>query len=156
VPDGLLSAQSSFSVSTWVRLNASPTWSRILDFGSGTNAYLFITPLSDASTLRFAISTGGLGAEQRVEAPPLPLSSWQHVAFTLGGGVGTLYVDGAQVAQNGSMTLTPTNLGDTFRSWLGRSQFFRDPFLNGQIDNFRLYGRVLSASEVQALFQGQL
>jgi hypothetical protein len=31
-----------------------------------------------------------------------------------------------------------------------------DPYLNGKIDNFRIYNRALSATEVQQLFQQQL
>jgi uncharacterized protein len=64
---------------------------------------------------------------------------------------GTLYVNGAQVAQNTAMSLSPASLGNTTQNWLGRSQFGADPFLNGKIDNFRIYSRALSPGEVQTL-----
>jgi hypothetical protein len=74
------------------------------------------------------------------------------VAVAKSGNTGTLYVNGTQVGQNTSMTLSPSSLGNTTNNWIGRSQYAADPFLDGQIDEFRIYNRALSAAEVQALF----
>jgi Concanavalin A-like lectin/glucanases superfamily len=86
----------------------------------------------------------------------LATASWQHVAITVAGTVGTLYVAGTQAAQNAAMTLSPSSLGITTQNWLGRSQFSLDAYLTGQIDNFRIYNRALSAAEVKQLFLQQL
>ena len=51
------------------------------------------------------------------------------------------------------MTLNSSNLGNTTNNWIGRSQYGSDAFLDGQIDEFRIYNRALSAAEVLALFQ---
>jgi Concanavalin A-like lectin/glucanases superfamily len=157
LPTGIVSGLSSFSIATWVRLNSSPSWSRVFDFGTGTNTYMFLTPNSrSATTLRFAITVGGNGAEQQLnDSPSLPLGSWQHVAVTVTGSAGTLYLNGVAVAQNAAMTLTPSSLGTTTQNWIGRSQFSVDPFLDGKVDNFRIYSRALAASEVAVLFQEQ-
>lgn len=40
----------------------------------------------------------------------------------------------------------------TSLDWLGRSQYAADPFLDGQVDDFRIYSQALSAAEVMALF----
>jgi hypothetical protein len=50
------------------------------------------------------------------------------------------------------MTLSPANLGNTTQYYIGRSQY-ADPYLDGQLDQFRIYNRALSAAEVLALFQ---
>jgi Concanavalin A-like lectin/glucanases superfamily len=155
LPSGIVSGLSSFSICTWVKLSAAPQWSRIFDFGTGTTEYMFLTPNSGAGT-RFGITTAGNGQEQQLNAPALATGSWQHVAVTLTAGTGTLYVNGAQVAQNTNMTLSPMSLGTTTQNWLGRSQFGVDPYLSGQIDNFRIYDRALSAAEVQTLYAGDL
>jgi hypothetical protein len=40
----------------------------------------------------------------------------------------------------------------TSQNWLGRSQFITvDPYFNGSLDDFRIYNRALSESEVRYL-----
>jgi hypothetical protein len=113
---------------------------------------MFLVP-SAGSTARFAITSSGAGGEQRINAPSaLPTGAWTHVAVTVGGGVGILYVNGVEVARNSAMTLTPSSLGSTTQNWIGRSQYSGDPYLDGAVDSFRVYSRVLTASEVNAFF----
>jgi DUF1680 family protein len=154
LPAGIARDLTDFTIALWVNPAAITTWSRIFDFGTGTTRYMFLTA-SAGSAPRFAISTGGSGAEQRVNGTgPLPAGQWTHVAVTLSGGTGTLYVNGAPVAANTAMTLTPASLGATGNNWIGRSQF-GDPFLNAAVDDVHLYDRALGAAEVQALAGGR-
>ncbi len=155
LPSGIASGLTSFSICAWVNLVTSTQWSRIFDLGTGTTTYMFFTPNSGAGT-RFAITTGGGGQEQQLNATALATGSWQQVAVTLAANTGTLYVNGAQVAQNTSMTLSPQSLGTTTQDWLGRSQYAADPYLNGQLDNVRIYDRALSAAEVETLYANHL
>lgn len=149
LPAGLLAGATAFSVATWVRLDTVTTWTRIFDFGSGTGAYAFLTPRSSAGGARFAVTTGGAGAEQQINAPTaLPQGVWTHVTVTQNGDLGVLYVNGAEVARNAALTLRP---GNTTQNWIGRSQYDNDPFLDGAVDSFRIYGRALTAAEVANL-----
>jgi hypothetical protein len=59
------------------------------------------------------------------------------------------------VATNNNMTVTPADLGATNQNWIGRSQFSADPYLSATVDDFQIYSRALSASEVAALASGQ-
>ena len=157
LPSGILSSATSFSVSAWVKLSSAPTWCRVFDFGTGTTAYMFLSPNSGAATTRFAMTNAGISQEQQVNATlSLPTGSWQHVVVTLSGSTATLYVQGVSAAQNTAMTLTPTSLGSATQTWIGRSEYSADPYLSGQVDNFRIYGRALTASEVQELYSGHL
>ncbi|HEX7479112.1 MAG TPA: LamG domain-containing protein, partial [Polyangiales bacterium] len=108
-------------------------------------------------TSRFAITIGGnaSGQEQQVNPPAVATGSWQHVVVTLTGNTATVYINGVQAGQNTSMTLNPTSLGATTQNWIGRSQY-NDPYPTGKFDNFRIYDRALSATEVQNLFSGKL
>ena len=154
LPGGILAGATNFTVALWARLDTVTTWSRLFDLGTGTGAYMFLTPRSSAGTARFAITTGGSGGEQRIDAPSaLPAGAWTHVAVTRGGNLGVLYVDGAEVARNSALTATPAALGDTTQNWLGRSQY-ADPYLDGALDNVRLYSRALTAAEVSTLYTG--
>jgi hypothetical protein len=155
LPSGIVTGLTSFSISAWVNLSTGATWSRIFDFGTGTTAYMFLTPTSGAGA-RFSITTGGYAQEQQVNAGAPATGSWQLVAVTVAANTGILYVNGAEVARNMSMTLNPASLGTTTQNWLGRSQYGGDPYLTGRLDNFRIYNRALSASEVQTLYAGHL
>ncbi|OAR25737.1 hypothetical protein A8W25_09290 [Streptomyces sp. ERV7] len=150
--DDLLAGASAYSVATWVNLAGQPAvWSRIFDIGTGVTANMFLTPRSDTGTLRYAITAGGGGAEQRIDAAALPTDRWVHVAVTYGRGTATLYVDGREAGRNTGITVEPRYFGNRIRSaYLGRSQY-PDPYLRGALDDFRVYGRTLTAAEVAGL-----
>ena len=76
---------------------------------------------------------------------------WHHVAVTRNGTTGILYQNGVAVGTNNSLTIKPSNLGITANNYLGKSQW-ADPYLNGQLDEFRIHGVALSASEIAASY----
>jgi hypothetical protein len=156
LPAGIVSGLHDFTVSAWVNPRADTAWSRVFDFGTGTGVYMFLTVSAGGGPARFAITAGGGGAEQQINAPAgqLPLNTWTHLAVTLSGTTGTLYINGQPVGTNANMTLTPSSLGNTTNNWIGRSQF-GDPNLNATVDDFNLYGRALSAADIAALAGGQ-
>jgi len=143
---------ADFTIACWVYLDAISTWSRVFDLGSGQRRYMMLTPRSSAGTVRYAISTVHGYNTQLIEgSSPLPTGRWVHVAVTLSGALGTLYVDGAVAGSNAQMTLAPFDLGETTQNFLGRSQYSTDPFLRGRLDDFRIYHGALSAAEIASL-----
>src|SRR5262249_6733373 len=145
---------SDFTISAWVKPTADTTWSRVFDFGTGTGNYMFLT-VNAGSGPRFAITTSGSGGEQQLSSTSqLPLNTWSHLAVTLSGNTGTLYVHGNAVATNANMTLPPSSLATTNQDWIGRSQF-GDPTLNAAVDDFQVYSHALSAADVATLASGQ-
>ncbi len=147
LPDGVANGCTFAAVFKW---NGGLPWQRILDFGRNTNKYAFITPQAANGLPRFTITSSGSAGERTLDAPnPLPTNVWTHVAVTTDGARGILYVNGAPVATNTSMTLTPPDFAPT-NTWFGRSPFTNDPYFNGQIGSIRIYGRALSANEIVA------
>ncbi len=149
LPDGIANGLTDFTIGAWVNWNGNQDWSRIFDFGNNTGLFMFLTPnAGGAPGARFAITTGS-GEQQITAADPLP-TGWHHVAVTLSGTTGTLWVDGQSVATNPNMTLNPSSLGNTTNNWIGRSQF-ADPFFNGVVDDFNILDRALSQADIQSL-----
>jgi GH35 family endo-1,4-beta-xylanase len=153
LPDGLTTNLQDFSISCWVQLNSLDTWSRIFDLGVDTNVFMMLTPESgNTGYPYFAITTSGNDGEQGLDGTSaFPTGSWQHLAVTKSGSTGILYINGQEVDRNTGMTLHPADLGDTTNNYIGRSQWSSDPYLNGEVDEFFVYNRAISASEVSQL-----
>jgi fibronectin type 3 domain-containing protein len=152
LPTGVAAGLTDFTICAWVKLNSLSNWQRLFDFGTGTSVYMFLTPQNGGTgKLRFAISTSGGGGEQQINtAYAFTPGVWTHVAVTLSGSTGTLYVNGASVGTNAAMTLNPSSLGVTTQNDIGKSQY-SDPYLDGQVDEFQIYGRALSGAELASL-----
>jgi hypothetical protein len=155
LPAGVLSDLGDFSIAVWVYWNVASTNTRVFDFGSSDIAYLALIPRDSGGVLRFMVTgTTYFGEQNIVATTALPTGRWVHVAVTLSGTQGTLYVDGAVAGSSASIALAPFQLGNTTQNWLGRSQYSADPTFNGRLQDLRLYSGALSAQEVAALAAG--
>jgi hypothetical protein len=143
-------AANASTFAGWVKWNGGGDWQRVFDFGNGTNRYLFLSPRALGGKMRFAITASGSGAEQQINAATaMPTGSWCHVAVTLDGAKGLLYLNGLPVGTNASLSLRPWQT--LARSnYLGKSQW-PDPLFNGEIGSFRVFGRALSGTEIRDL-----
>ncbi len=99
--------------------------------------------------LRFGIRTPSIN-EQSVSGTGIALTTgpWTHVAVVRSGTTVSIYVNGS-LAGSGTIALSPADLGVTTLNYLGKSQF-NDPYLDGSLDDFRLYSHAMSASEIAA------
>lgn len=148
-----LSVGNASTFAAWVNWRGGAARQRILDFGSDATHYFFLTPVANSGAMRFAITTSGPDGEQQINAPrALPTNSWHHIAVTLDGTVGILYLDGAPAATNSLLTIRPWQTLPHNNN-LGKSRFAGDPFFAGEISSFRIFGRALSAVEINNLFQ---
>jgi len=147
----VFSGLDDFTVSLWAFAN-SLHWDSCLFFaGNDGFSSMRIAPQAGGGGLRFGISGAGYNDEQSLEAPSaMPIRRWVHVAVTLQGNTGRLYMDGVQVASTDDMLLTPRQVGDQV-AFLGRN-WGHAPF-NGRIQDFRVQAGALSAAEIVALMK---
>jgi autotransporter-associated beta strand protein len=152
LPNGIAKGVTDCTFSVWVNLTSVSNWMRIFDFGTGTNIYMFLSPQNGQnSKARFSITTSSSGGEQKIDAASaIATGTWTHVAVTLSGSTGIIYLNGVASGTNTAMTLNPANLGNTTQNYIGKSQW-NDPYFNGLVDHFQIYSRALSPSEVAAL-----
>jgi len=149
---GIVDNLYDFTIATWVNLNTITMWTRIFDFGFNETSNMFLTPSCDTEVVRFVITIYGNVNEQRLTASSgISTGTWNHLAVTKSGNTGILYINGTEVARNTSMTLNPADMGSTSNNFIGRSQYMSDPYLDGQVDNFYIYNRALSNSEISTL-----
>lgn len=100
---------------------------------------MYLSPKNGVNgNIRFAMKVNGSSERVIDGTSPLLAGGWHHVAITLSGSTGTLYVDGQQIGSNTSM-FRPSELGVTTQKWIGRSRFSADPYLNGLVQDFRIY-----------------
>ena len=180
LPEGVVSGLSDFTIATWINLSlydraalsdpkADPAVLNngvaLFDFGSAngefaaaplSRMYLVVRVANDKPVPRFAITTKGVEGEQQIEGTSaLPTDQWTHVAVTRSGNTATMYINGAATGTNASMTLRPADLGKTTGNWIGRHQFPQRniSYLNAAVDEFQIFDRALSATEIQSLSQ---
>jgi hypothetical protein len=155
LPQGIAAKLSAMTIATWVKLKSGAAFQRIFDLGVDTGTFMYLVNAGTSGFVRFRIVSDPLNKNQVLEgAEALPVGKWTHVAVTVGDNGVSIYVDGAQVAQQAPAALRPSDLGTTVNNFIGRSPFPDDPYLDGQIDELRIYNRVLTTAEIGSLAKG--
>jgi hypothetical protein len=147
LPTGIANYED-ITIAAWIFWEGERNYERIFDFGGDVTKSMFLTPKA-GEVMRFEITTSrGTEGTGRLEAPALKPHRWTHIAVTLCGDIGTLYVDG-QPVNTATITLDP--LFTQNHCYLGKSQW-PDPLFKGRIDDFRIYNYALPASAIRDVF----
>ncbi|WP_211467117.1 LamG-like jellyroll fold domain-containing protein [Collimonas silvisoli] len=152
LPANLLTDISDFSIAAWIYLRTSNSGARVLDFSDGGSHEMLLTSKNGNAGPRFSITLSGGGGQQIIDGTTaFPTGQWVHIAVTLAGSVGTMYVNGSVVGSNPAIALAPFRMGNTSQNWIGRGQSTGTPYFNGLMDEFRIYRGALSAAQIVAL-----
>jgi hypothetical protein len=149
---------TDFTFAAWIYWDGGDTWQEIFEFSRGVDGfnYFYLTPHNSSTTSRawFTITTGGWGNEQRITVDKFPSGEWLHVAVTLGGDSGTLYMNG-RIDGTADITINPSAIAATSAS-LGRTfhnnRPTTDPHFDGLIDDVRFYNQALTENEIAGIF----
>lgn len=157
LPSGVITDYQALTIETWATFGQLATWSRLWSFGDQNDAgqgryYVELCPHGGSADTYVSISDadpGGNHADAVAQAAPLDNQTNVHVVavFNPLAGYHALYVNGNLTGRNSSPGVTLAGVHDVM-NWIGRSLFSADPYLNGSVDEFRIYRGALSSLEV--------
>ena len=105
-----------------------------LNYNIAANEWLHLVVVYDS------VAENPLGVQKNTKDEDVPLE-----------GVVTLYVNGEKKGVN--IHCLKPQPRPTVANWLGRSRFAPDPYYKGWMDDFRIYNRVLTETEIHDLYQ---
>lgn len=151
-----LNITGDITIAFWMHPTATKTnWQRIVGKGSSNSTRTYgVFRHPDNQLLFQIINSGGVGFG--IMSPgPVPNDTWTHVAATISGTSGVLYVNGASVA-TGSRDFTPDPCPEpvSFGYDPNASGTSAHTHFPGRLDEIRIYNRGLSPAEVAALAAG--
>lgn len=151
VPAGVYFNGGDFTVSAWVRKSANNNFSRLFDFGNGQANNNVLLAISSGTSGRpisqiFQNTTGGA----QVSSPVTPLTNnqWELLTYTWSNNAAVLYINGVMMGQG--VQSAPLNVVRNI-CYIGRSNWAGDGYAQGRFDDFRIYNRILTESEINAL-----
>ncbi len=168
LPPRMISWLSNATFEAWVTWYGPSTsvWQRVWDFGynnAGTNAsgigtnYLIFSPCRGGTELmgfeETTVNPFGSDSDPNsivlTGSNRLLLGQQVYVAVTYDppNNLCQLFLNGSLIS-SATKPLNPMNHFTDYNNWLGRSQWTRDPFFNGEYDEFRVWDGVLSAQEI--------
>ena len=152
---------NALTIAVWIKANTLTPLQRLFDLGvnanlsqtTATGTEFFCLTLKDPSgKLALASTKDGFSALKLVSVDGFGTGEWKHVAVVVVGGGATIYLDGSPAGTTSSL-LPPGALGPIDYAFIGKSQFSSDPFIDAEIDEFRVYNRALAADEIRLLFE---
>ncbi|RYD20781.1 MAG: hypothetical protein EOP88_13730, partial [Verrucomicrobiaceae bacterium] len=140
------------TITSWVNWDGGGDWQRIFDFGTGVDQYLCLTPKAGGAGLRVVLkdAVNFRNQEYQINAPVLAIGQWVHLSVVVRENYMTLYLNGQVVGTTFGINRSPADF-PAVNNYIGKSQF-NDPYFNGRVDDFRVFGKALNGQEVYAIW----
>ncbi len=154
LPSDLITGFTSVTFEFWFNYSNNGAWVRVFDFGdinaSNGRYYIFFTPQSGSNTSRFVISDDdpGNSNEEIINYTLILYNTPVYIACVYDGDNDTMsiYFNGEPTGSIG--VSIPLSAVDNVYSYLGKSLYNADPYLNGSIDEFRIYNNALDSDTI--------
>jgi len=150
-----ITTPTEYTLACWAKNSSGNVWSGFCGaFFCQDQRSSFIFTTTQGSTQIVMIvyhNTGSRDWAGYVPPAGFNVSQWHHYATTVSGQnkLICLYIDGALVLSQ-TMVADPLNVV-TAKVFVGHDTYLTNYSLSGQMDDTRMYSRVLSQSEIQAL-----
>ena len=143
---------AAFTISAWCDVTANGSENSIFEFtdtNSGNNQTVILLSAGSTSQSSRFLFRNRTSNEYSYGPSGTPLSGWNHYCMTFDGSTVKSYINGSQV-NSASFSITNT-IASTSEVLLGLSA--GDRFLNGKIDQIRIYNSAASAANVTTLYK---
>jgi Concanavalin A-like lectin/glucanases superfamily len=139
---------SDFTIEGWVFVRSYNSWSRLLDFADGPNANNVYLALSYGTNGYPTMGVFTNNGTPILEAgTQLPTNQWVHLAGTLSGTNGTIYINGIPVA-SGPLNVAPNVIRTN--NYIGRSNYSSDKYANAMFDEIRIWNVARTQAQIQS------
>lgn len=152
---GLPSGSAARTIALWMRRDGDAPQATLFSLGDRDNgSQKFILQMGGTASGTAALFTDGVNATNNIAltGSQIPGAGWHHVALSFdGGSVWNYYLDGVLV-KSGTFAVpinTMTNAAE-----IGSRHDAVNGFFHGSLDDVRVYGRALGASEIASLAGG--
>lgn len=138
------------TIESLVKFNSYTTWSRIIDLGNGPgNNNIMIGFTGNTGTLFFqGIDASGATYVHITTSVQPPLNQWNQIAASIDSNRNaTLYLNGVAIGSAVATALPP--VATRSNNYIGRSNWSADAYLNGSIDELRIYSTARTADTIR-------
>jgi len=160
---------SGITISFWVNITSNLSGTRILDFGNGMWSNNIIIAVEN-DYLYFTVVNNGYTYTQRTIGKGINYGDWHHICWTLStDGIWMIYINGAvkdycyTATHVDEKAISPNNVsgnGATFPNpkitlkncYIGKSNWWWDPYFDGRLSEFRIYNALISKEEIGYIY----
>ena len=137
-----------FTITVWIKLRQYGIWPSILTFWNGFKIdSIFLGFYSNSSNPEIAMYNNNTMIIDSVSTLAIQLNVWTHLAVTFDQLFNTRVFVNANLTKISNWNKPLKNITRLF-NYIGRGENLR-PFLNGIIDELKLFNRALSQKEIQ-------
>jgi len=150
---------SGMSFTCWIYpLSTNGDWHRIFDFGNGPGSdNILIGFQNNQQNLAWHISGYGTATQEtNIISNKTIINKWTHVIWTLSNPnannrcTSKLYID-KQLERTSSNMIYPRNIPRQY-NYIGKSNWNSDPYYKGYIDDFMMFDKELTQTEINELY----
>jgi hypothetical protein len=149
---------TAFTVMTWIRPNGANTSGNertiLSKKSAATNGYQIV--LQNDNRVRFEFYSGS-NRREAITTTAFPDAKWHNIAFTYTGSTLSIYIDGVFEKSVSSMTgpiTTSTGIFSIGGQYLSKTSI--NNLFKGDIDELRMWDRVLTATEIQFIMNQEI
>lgn len=148
IPMGFFDKRDTMTISMDVRSDAGSGNFFTFAYGKNDQKYNFMRVRG--TQVRDALTVTSWESEKEVKGDGASTGQWQKITIVMDGAAMKLYIDGKLAAVNEDTGILTTDLGTDLLSYLGKSFYKGDAYFTGKFDNFKVYNRALSETEIYA------